>query len=73
LVSPVTGSPAFSGPIAITSGPSGSQLVLTWPYGMLLQATNVAGPWTPVAGAVSPYTNLINMTAPNMFYKLSNP
>ncbi|MGA2853886.1 MAG: LamG-like jellyroll fold domain-containing protein, partial [Verrucomicrobiota bacterium] len=73
LVSPVTVPPTFSGPIAITSGPSGSQLVLKWPYGTLLQATNVAGPWTPVAGAVSPYTNLINMTAPNMFYKLSNP
>jgi hypothetical protein len=64
--------PAFMGNPVITTGPNGSQFVLTWSFGTLLQATNAAGPWTPT-GATSPYTNLINMTAPSMFYKLSNP
>jgi hypothetical protein len=50
---------------------NGNQLVLTWPSGTLLQATNIMGPWTPT-GATSPYTNNIT-TAPRMFFRLSNP
>ena len=53
-------------------GAGGGQLVLSWPFGTLLQATNVAGPWTPT-GATSPYTNIINVTVPDLFFKLSNP
>ena len=63
------GSLAFSGPPVLHA----NQLVLTWSSGELLQATNLAGPWTPVDGATPPYTNLVNMAAPNMFFKLSNP
>ena len=70
---PVLPTTTFDGTPTVTTGPNGPQFVLTWNTGTLLQATNAAGPWTPVAGATPPYTNLINMTAPNMFYKLSNP
>ena len=70
----VTGTfpPAFMGNPAVTTGPNGSQFVLTWSFGTLLQATNAAGPWTS-SGATSPYTNLINLTAPDVFFKLSSP
>jgi hypothetical protein len=47
-------------------------LVLTY-SGTLLDATNVAGPWTPVAGATSPYTNILDSATPDLFFKLSNP
>lgn len=42
-------------------------LVLTWPQGILLQATNAAGPWT-TNGASPPYTNQPNN--PQMFYRV---
>lgn len=56
--------PAFSGPPVL----SGNSLVIQWTGGSLLQATNVAGPWTPT-GATSPYTNNVS-TAPQMFYRV---
>ncbi len=57
--------PPFSGNPVL----NGNQVVLTWSSGALLEATNLAGPWTPVAGATSPYTNNV-MVAPQMFFKL---
>jgi len=33
---------------------SGSNLLLTWPVGTLLQSTNIFGPYTPVPSATSP-------------------
>ncbi|HEX5398529.1 MAG TPA: LamG-like jellyroll fold domain-containing protein, partial [Verrucomicrobiae bacterium] len=54
----------------IISGASGGQLVLTWPFGTLLEATNVAGPWT-TNNVTSPYTN--DLTLPQEFFKLQNP
>jgi hypothetical protein len=69
------GPPTFSGgaPV-VTTGPNGPQFVLTW-FGSasLLSATNVAGPFLPVAGATSPYTNILNSATPDMFFKLSSP
>jgi len=62
-----TSAPVFSGPPVL----NGNKFVLTY-TGTLLSATNVAGPYLPVAGATSPYTNNVT-TAPQMFYKLSNP
>jgi len=50
--------------------PSGSNLRITWPYGTLLQATNIAGPWTTNA-ATSPY--LTAPTAPNLFFRVQLP
>jgi len=46
---------------------SGGNLVLSWPLGLLLQATNIVGPWT-TNNATSPYTNQPNN--PQMFYRL---
>lgn len=50
---------------------NGNKFILSWSSGTLLQATNLAGPWTPT-GATSPYTNDVT-TAPQMFFRLSNP
>jgi len=60
--------PTFSGLPVLR----GNRLILTWSGGTLLAATNVMGPYLPMAGATSPYTNDIT-TAAQMFYKLSNP
>ena len=38
-------------------------MILTWPLGRLLEATNLAGPWTPIG--------MNNMTGPQLFFKLS--
>ena len=51
---------------------SGNKLAMKWDFGTLLGSTNVAGPYLPVAGATSPYTNDVS-AAPQMFFKLSNP
>jgi hypothetical protein len=57
----------------VTPGTGGNpgQLVVTWPFGSLLEATNVAGPWITNATAASPYT--INMTNSAEFFKVQNP
>jgi hypothetical protein len=43
--------------------------VLTWLSGYLQSSTNVAGPYTDVSGATSPYTNTI-VAPPYKFYRL---
>jgi hypothetical protein len=63
--------PAFGVKPVVTTGSHGNQFVLTWSYGTLLQATNVAGPWTTNT-ATQPYTVIIS-NAPSMFFKLSYP
>lgn len=56
-------------PVQLTATPSGSNLQLTWPYGTLLEATSVTGPYTPVIGSpVSSYT--VAPSAPQMFYRV---
>src|SRR5436190_10572339 len=42
---------------------AGVNMILTWPLGRLLEATNLAGPWTPIG--------MNNMTGPQLFFKLS--
>jgi hypothetical protein len=46
-------------PIPVQITPSGTQIVLTWnnPAFNLQSSTNVAGPYTTISGATSPYTN----------------
>ncbi len=46
---------------------SGSQLKLNWLDGVLLEATNVAGPWTTNIYAVSPFT--VTPVGPGKFYR----
>jgi|SRR5665213_1345300 len=57
--SPVVNKPVLNG---------NHQVVFTWTGSSLLEATNILGPWTPVAGATSPYTNNIT-TYPQLFFK----
>src|SRR5207244_6815108 len=45
----------------------GAIVVLTWPVGTLLEATNVAGPWA-TNNATSPYTNA--PTGPKKFFRV---
>jgi hypothetical protein len=48
----------------------GNSLVITY-TGTLLSSANVEGPYTPVAGATSPYT--VPSTGTQRFYRTSNP
>jgi hypothetical protein len=49
---------------------SGNQLQITWPYGTLLEATNLTGPWTTNMNA-SPY--LVSPTGAQKFYRVQIP
>jgi hypothetical protein len=55
--------------ISVTN--QGGGLQISWPVGHLESATSVTGAWTPVPGAVSPYS--VTPTAPQMFYRAVNP
>jgi len=58
-----------SGSVVLTNTWNGTSLTLTWPgSGALLQATNVAGPWTTNSGATSPF--IITPSGPQMFYRI---
>jgi hypothetical protein len=62
-------------PVVITTalGGSGSSqnLTLTWAnYGTLMSATNLAGPWVPVTGAISPFVVSTTNTAEFFSVKL---
>ena len=46
-------------------------LVLSWPQGRLLEATNLLGPWITNSAANSPYTNTPNQ--PQKFYRVMAP
>jgi alpha-N-arabinofuranosidase len=72
-----------SGSLTVLAGPpppllsyqqlAGSSLVLSWSnggLGIILQATNLNGPWSLVSGTGSPYTNTASPTIPQMFFKL---
>lgn len=59
---------AVLGPQAITITHSGSNVVLNWQNGTLLQAPSLLGPWTTNSAAVSPYT--VPATSGNRFFKL---
>ena len=56
------------GPQLINIAPSGSNVVLTWQTGTLLQSTNLLGPWTTNSTATSPYTVPASNSA--AFYRL---
>lgn len=59
--------PPILPPVNINIHQSGDGLVLSWPSGVLLQATNVTGPWA-TNNAASPYTNQPNNS--QMFYRV---
>jgi hypothetical protein len=68
LESAVTASPKLS--ISRAGAGPGSSLVLSWPQGVLLQSTNLLGPWITNTSS-SPYTS--TATAPQMFFKIQSP
>jgi hypothetical protein len=49
-------SPGTANRVAVGISKVGTNVVLTWPTGILLQSTNVSGPWTVNSEATSPYT-----------------
>ncbi|HUD47493.1 MAG TPA: LamG-like jellyroll fold domain-containing protein [Candidatus Baltobacteraceae bacterium] len=65
-------SPGSTSKLALLIAPSGTNVMLTWQTGVLLQAPTLLGPWTTNATAVSPFT--VAATNTNEFYKvLLNP
>jgi len=54
----------------VNVGRSGSGLVLAWPAGILLETTNLLGPWTTNA-STSPYTNV--PTNSQKFFRVISP
>ena len=62
----------YAGPVYLNAARSGSNIVLTWPAGTLLEAPALSGPWTTNTAAVSPYT--VPATNAEQFFKvLVNP
>jgi len=57
-------------PLVLNSASSGGNLTLSWPYGRLLEATNVTGPYLP-NGGTSPYTT--PETADQKYYRVVAP
>ena len=53
-------------PILISIQQAATNVVLSWPQGTLLSATNITGPWT-TNSATSPYTN--PSISPQQFYR----
>jgi hypothetical protein len=60
---------ASAEPITVIFSRLGSSVQLTWPYGTLLQATNVTGPWAVNRNA-SPPSYTVTPTGPQMFYRV---
>ncbi len=58
----------FMNKVALSYTQAGGDITLTWPSGILLGTTNVAGPYLPIVGATSPYT--APMTNAQFFYIL---
>lgn len=55
-------------PLTLSYQKIGANLVLSWPRGTLLQAANLAGPWTTNLAATSPYS--LAPDESQMFYRL---
>lgn len=56
-------------PVTLTATPGAGGLTLSWTnYGVLLSATNIAGPWITVPGATSPF--VVNPTKAAGFFRV---
>jgi PKD repeat protein len=70
----LTNAVTASAPITLTIGPGdGGNLQLSWTNvpGLLLQATNLLGPWVTNTGATSPFR--VAPTNGQMYYRLEVP
>ena len=54
--------------VTLTIQKAGANVLLTWPQGTLLEATDLAGPWSTNNAATSPY--LVAPTATRKFYRV---
>jgi hypothetical protein len=59
--------PVSGQPPVLTVGKAGAQVQVTWTGGVLESASAITGPWSPVAGAASPYTTTPSAAA--LFYR----
>jgi hypothetical protein len=57
-----------AGPVFLNFNVSGANMMLSWSQGTLQSADQVQGPYTDVAGAVSPYT--VSFTETQKFYRI---
>jgi hypothetical protein len=58
----------FANSVRLNVSQSGSNLILTWPSGILQSAESVTGNYGPVSGATSPYTNAVGSSP--LFFRL---
>jgi hypothetical protein len=59
---------AQSGPVSLTITRSGANVSVNWPAGILQSASALAGPWTDMPGATSPYQTSIG--SGTIFYRV---
>ncbi len=55
-------------PMTLSCQRSGGDIMLSWPHGTLLQATDPSGTWTPVAGAAPPSFSVTPLE--QMYYRV---
>lgn len=60
--------PAVLPPVTLLFNYAGATLQLTWNRGVLLEATNLAEPWTTNLGATSPF--VVNPNSPQKFFRV---
>jgi len=58
----------LGGPVTLNCQSVGTNLLLGWPHGTLMEATDLNGVWTPVAGAAPPAFTVTPMG--RMFYRV---
>jgi hypothetical protein len=61
----------YFGKATLNSTVANGQVTLSWPLGTLLGSTNLAGPYLPVSGAVSPFVP--PLTDSQFFYVVGVP
>jgi Concanavalin A-like lectin/glucanases superfamily len=59
---------AVIAPVTLSIQQSGANVTLAWPFGLLLQADSITGPWTTNTAASSPYT--VPASAAQRFYRV---
>ncbi|MGC3957795.1 MAG: glycoside hydrolase family 97 N-terminal domain-containing protein [Verrucomicrobiota bacterium] len=63
--------PVVTVPVTLELQYSGTNLVLSWSSGLLLEATNVLGPWTTNLSAASPFA--VSPIEPQKFFRVQSP
>jgi hypothetical protein len=69
----LTGHGNDSTPTQVTIRPSDTNVMVSWNYGFLQEASEVNGPWTYVPGAVSPSTIAVTNSVKARFFRVTLP